>query len=225
FPIEQLEQVLAEITALPNLKLTGLTHFPCFLYDSASQTTRPTVNLNTLKLSTDKAKELGYHIEQVNGPSSTSCETLPLLAEFGGTHGEPGHALTGTTPANHDGSQPEKVSVLYLSEISHHYGDHSYCYGGGYYRRGNLALALVCQGENDRAEQEVVVPVNNDDDSNIDYHLKLEGKFAIGSPVVMAFRTQVFVTRSDVALIAGISQGDPELVGTYNSLGDEVSYG
>ena len=225
FPFELLEQVLAAITALPNLKLVGLTHFPCFLYNSETKTTQPTENLITLRLVVNKAKSLGYAVEQLNGPSSTSCETLPMLAEFGGTHGEPGHALTGTTPANQDGSQPEKISMLYLSEISHHYGEHSYCYGGGYYRRGNLVSALVRQDENDQTEQEMIVPVSNDDDSSIDYHLKLEGTFAIGSPVVMAFRTQIFVTRSDVALISGISQGAPRLMGVYDSLGNEVSYG
>ncbi|CAG21155.1 YhfX family PLP-dependent enzyme [Photobacterium profundum] len=225
FPFELLEQVLAAITALPNIKLVGLTHFPCFLYNTKTNMTEPTVNLITLRLAADKAKSLGYAIEQLNGPSSTSCETLPMLAECGGTHGEPGHALTGTTPANQDGSQPEKIAMLYLSEVSHHYGEHSYCYGGGYYRRGNLVSALVWQDENGQAEQEMIVPVSNDDDSNIDYHLKLEGNFAIGSPVVMAFRTQIFVTRSDVALISGISQGAPQLVGVYDSLGNEVFHG
>ncbi|MDX1303067.1 YhfX family PLP-dependent enzyme [Photobacterium sp.] len=225
FPFELLEQVLAAITALPNLKLVGLTHFPCFLYNTETNTTQPTVNLITLRLAANKAESLGYDVEQLNGPSSTSCETLPMLAEFGGTHGEPGHALTGTTPANHDGSQPEKIAMLYLSEVSHHYEENSYCYGGGYYRRGNLTSALVWQSQEDQPEQEVMVAVSNDDDSSIDYHLKLEGKFAIGSPVVMAFRTQIFVTRSDVALISGISQGTPRLVGIYNSLGNEVSCG
>ncbi|MDN4592478.1 hypothetical protein NWF35_00825 [Polycladomyces subterraneus] len=39
----------------------------------------------------------------------------------------------------------------------------------------------------------------------------------------MAFRTQVFVTRSDVAVVKGLSSGKPELVGIYDSLGKEIS--
>ncbi len=51
---------------------------------------------------------------------------------------------------------------------------------------------------------------------NIDYYTGLEGNFAVGSPVIMCFRTQIFVTRSDVALIEGISTGQPTIAGLYD---------
>ncbi|WP_419640161.1 hypothetical protein [Vibrio anguillarum] len=44
----------------------------------------------------------------------------------------------------------------------------------------------------------------------------------MGSPVVMAYRTQVFVTRSDVALVQGVSTPNPKLIGLYDALGNEV---
>lgn len=35
----------------------------------------------------------------------------------------------------------------------------------------------------------------------------------------MAFRFQIFVTRSDVVIMEGIHKGKPEIVGVYDSLG------
>ena len=37
----------------------------------------------------------------------------------------------------------------------------------------------------------------------------------------MAFRYQIFVTRSDVVLVKGIQSGKPEIIGVYDSLGSE----
>ena len=51
------------------------------------------------------------------------------IASIVGTHGEPGHGLTGTTPYNtHHRSAEEKIGYVYLSEVSHNYGSSSYCY-------------------------------------------------------------------------------------------------
>ncbi|WP_435873794.1 hypothetical protein [Polycladomyces subterraneus] len=57
----------------------------------------------------------------------------------------------------------------------------------------------------------------------MDYYIGLDQNLTIGDTVIMAFRTQVFVTRSDVAVVKGLSSGKPELVGIYDSLGKEIS--
>jgi len=36
----------------------------------------------------------------------------------------------------------------------------------------------------------------------------------------MAFRYQIFVSRSDVCLIKGIHEGMPQIIGLYSSLGE-----
>ena len=56
---------------------------------------------------------------------------------------------------------------------------------------------------------------------SIDYHFGLSRPCQVGETVVMSFRFQIFVTRSDVVLIDGISQGQPRIVGVYDSLGNE----
>lgn len=131
------------------------------------------------------------------------------------THAEPGHALTGTIPANQQGDQPERIAMLWLSEISHHFRGDSYCYGGGYYRRGHAQHALVFTPENQKITETNLKTV---DDSSIDYTLPLAGEFPVSSAVVLCFRTQIFVTRSDVVLLSGIHRGEPEIVGRYDSL-------
>lgn len=210
FPIDTMPAVLSRLSELDGIIVEGATHFPCFLHDG--ERIQPTNNLQTLR-NVEKNWPASIPLNQVNMPSSTCCETLPMISQFGGTHGEPGHALTGTFPANTDGTQPEKIALLYLSEVSHHFEDVSYCFGGGFYRRGNLDKALI-NGQK--------VTISNDEPSSIDYHLKLEGLHAIGTPVIMSFRTQVFVTRSDVILIDGIQSGSPKIIGRYTALGDQI---
>ena len=56
---------------------------------------------------------------------------------------------------------------------------------------------------------------------SIDYHLGLDREFAVGDTAVMAFRFQAFVTRADVVLVKGISKSRPEIIGIYDSLGNE----
>ncbi|ANI31199.1 hypothetical protein PL78_15390 [Yersinia entomophaga] len=218
FELNQLPEVIQAIANMPAVRLVGVTHFPCMLFNPQEQRTLPTTNMFTLLAAKEILEKQGVNVEQVNAPSAACIQVMPELAQLGVTHTEPGHALTGTIPANQDGSQPEKVSLLYLSEISHHVGDTSYFFGGGYYRRGHLSNALIWH--NQAYHSSKVLPV---DDSSIDYCLRLSDKFPIGSPLVMSFRTQIFVTRSDVALVEGIQRGEPKLIGRYDSQGNSLN--
>ncbi len=222
FALDELDDVVAELRTLPGVKLTGLTHFPCLLWDEARRKTLPTANLQTLLQARDKLHSLGVEIEQLNAPSASSCSTIPLLAEYGVTHAEPGHALTGTMPSNQFGGQPEHIAMLYLTEVSHHFRGDSYCFGGGFYRRGHAKNALVYPESGAGPQPTHLLSM---DDSSIDYHIGISGIFPVGSPVVMCFRTQIFVTRSDVALVSGISCGQPVLEELYDSLGNPIPGG
>lgn len=217
FPVSMLEEVVAQIRQLPGLRLAGLTHFPCLLWDEALGKTLPTPNLHTLVTAREQLMQKGVEIQQLNAPSATSCSSLPLLARYGVTHAEPGHALTGTIPANQQGDQPERIAMLWLSEISHQFNGKSYCYGGGYYRRGHARTAIVFSPDGESLGEARLGAV---DDSSIDYYLPVEGVFTPGSAVVLCFRTQIFVTRSDVVLVTGISHGLPRIVARYDSLGN-----
>ncbi|WP_145554561.1 YhfX family PLP-dependent enzyme [Yersinia canariae] len=217
FELHHLPAVIAALREMPGVRLVGITHFPCLMYDPLHQQTLPTTNMQTLLAARDILQAEGVVIEQVNAPSATSCTTLAQLAKLGITHSEPGHALTGTIPANQHGDQPEQISMLYLSEISHHFSGNSYLFGGGYYRRGHLKNALIWH--DNHFSQASVLPIDND---SIDYCLHLAGQFPISSPVIMSFRTQIFVTRSDVVLIDGIQSGAPHILGYYDSQGNTL---
>lgn len=216
FALDELPAVINEIKTLGGVRLVGVTHFPCMLFDSEKGETLPSPNLKTLIEAKGILEREGIHVEQINGPSATCVESIPLLARYGVTHAEPGHSLTGTMPSNQQGEQPEHVAMLYLTEISHNHQGRSYCYGGGYYRRGHLSHALVHDQQWHLSK--VLTPAAD----SIDYTLSLTEPFAVGCPVVMCFRTQIFVTRSDVALVAGIHSGQPRLLGIYDSQGSTI---
>ncbi|MVB12032.1 putative protein YhfX [Caprobacter fermentans] len=217
FPLSGLEGAAREFKKLGHIRVAGLTSFPCFLFDENSGKVEPTPNIGTLQKAKELLTAMGFSIDQMNMPSATCCASLPLIRQAGGTHGEPGHGLTGTTPLHAVSNCEEIPAIVYLSEVSHLCGDTSYCYGGGHYRRSHVKQALVGSPEEHRF-LDVIPPT----DESIDYHFGLNGPVRISESVVMAFRTQIFVTRSHVALIGGISEGKPQVLGIYTSEGMRI---
>lgn len=219
FYINELLQKVSEIISLPNINITGITSFPCFLYDEEENNIIPTHNVVTLH----KAKKLieenfNIKLTEINMPSATSVVNMKGIALQGGTHGEPGHALTGTTPYHAYNDAEEIPCMVYVSEVSHNLKGESYCFGGGHYRRSHMENALV--GKN--FHEAIKVKVEEPSLESIDYHFTLKSNTNVGDTVVMAFRTQIFVTRSHVAIVKGISKNTPEVIGIYDSQGRKI---
>ncbi|NIZ19585.1 alanine racemase [Entomospira culicis] len=214
--LEELPAFIRQVKALKHINIAGLTSFPIFLYHEAEKEIKPTPNLDTLYRAQEMLREEYPHLI-LNLPSGSATGTIPLVKAKGGAQAEPGHALTGTTPLHQYPGLVEKIAMVYVSEISHHFDGRSYCYGGGYYRRGHLKEALVSKV--DGGYQRVEVPAQMISADNIDYHLPLTGLYPVGASVVMAFRTQIFVTRSEVAVVSGIHTGNIKLEGIYDSQG------
>ena len=209
--IEEIKKMIPKIKSLKGIRLIGLTSFPCFLYSNEEKKIKETTNLKSLLNAREILLKEGFDIKHINMPSITTVENMKVISEFGGTHAEPGHALTGTTPLNSEGGI-EIPSYLYISEISHIFGEKSYFYGGGYYPRSNMKYGYI-NGE--------VVEVDDFNSENIDYYLSLKGKYDIFKSIILAFRTQVFVTRSDIVLIEGIHNGNIKILGRFDSHGIE----
>jgi len=209
-----LEELVKKIEKLSNVKVAGLTVFPALLFNKDK--IAPTDNMKAMNRAIEKMKKLGYENLEINVPSCSCYDSMKLIASIGGTSAEPGHGLTGTTPLHKISEQPEKVGYIYVSEVSHNFKDKAYCYGGGHYRRGHLDKALVGY---EKQMDHVVAP----DDDSIDYHFELQHNHEIGQPVLMCFRTQLFTTRSNVAVVKGIQSGKPELMCLYNSLGEKIT--
>lgn len=214
FMLDELDVVITQIKNLSHVVIKGVTSFPCFIYDDKVKLNQPTNNLVSVLQAENILTEHGIDSDELNTPSTTCVATIQEMAKYGATSGEPGHGLTGTTPMHAYVDEVEIPSVIYLSEVSHNFRNKSYCFGGGHYRRSHMANALV-------SEKLMPCLVNSPSLDSIDYHFELDQLFAVGDPVIMAFRFQIFVTRSDVVIISGLHQNQPKIVGRYNSFGDE----
>jgi len=217
FHIKEIKNITEKIQQFSGVEVVGVTSFPCYVYSEEKMDFVATNNLNTVMKAVEILKSIGISPEIINTPSANCCVTLDMMKKDGGNCGEPGHGLTGTTPAHAEKIMDEKTCVVYVSEISHDFGGKSYCYGGGHYRRSHMKNALIGTTIEDAEESEVIAP----ELEGIDYHFGLNKKFAVGDTVIMAFRFQVFVTRADVVLVEGIQSGKPKIVGIYDSLGME----
>lgn len=216
FALEQLTSSVGPLLELEHVHITGITTFPCFLYDADQKDLEPTPNVQTLMEAKNILEQtFGLDIPHVNMPSATCAHTIPKIKQLGGTQGEPGHGVLGSTPLHAEFDLVEKPAMIYVSEISHQLGEHSYCYGGGFYGRSGMNAALISDHQLNHSYTKVHTP----ELGSIDYHFELEGQHPIGATVIMAYRTQIFVTRSHVAIVKGLSEGKPSLVGIYDSQG------
>ncbi len=211
FELKNLENNFKKFKSYKNLDICGLTAFPCILKDSKTGKFGETQNVLTIKKAKTTLEKNGFNIKFMNMPSATSNYSMELLKELGATHGEPGHSLTGTTPHHNDILTEEQVAMIYVTEVSHSLDGDSYCYGGGHYRRSHVDKALI-----EGCLYKVIPP----SDESIDYYFKVKGEHVYGQTVVMNFRTQIFVTRSNVALVTGIENENPQIIDIYDSQGN-----
>lgn len=218
FALDRLPETVKQLAVLSGIRIAGVTSFPCFQYDEETDAIRSMPNMDTLIRARDMLVSMGFSDLQVNAPSANCCQSMPLLRACGATHAEPGHALTGTTPYHVLHEAEELPALVYVSEVSHRAGGHAFCYGGGHYRRSHMQNALVGKSAAQCRTMRVLAP----EAENIDYHFALSEDAEISDTVVMAFRTQVFVTRSSVALLEGLSAGQCRLTGLYTADGTRL---
>jgi predicted amino acid racemase len=217
FSEEEVISSAQEISELANVRIVGVTAFPCVRYNRGAENPADlTPNFYTILRAADTLRRLGIEVEQINAPGNTSSVTMSMLAENGATHVEPGHGLLGTTP-NHVFQEglPERPTYTYVSEISHHFGGRAYAYGGGLfqdiYQPGYRARALV--GSTWEEARTSGVDYLHELEQIIDYHAVLQpgDRCRVGDTVLFGFRTQMQMTRSYIAPVSGISSGEAKL--------------
>lgn len=222
FNSNDLENILAYINNKTGVEFGGITAFPALLFDSKVNKIVPTDNVHGLERAKLVLEKLGYKDYMINVPSAScvsSFETARKVAGDKKCSCEPGHGLTGTTPLHAISNQVEKVAYCYVSEVCHNFKDKAYCYGGGHYRRGHMENCLVGNDYESMKLVKVKAPL----DDSIDYHYELSENFKVGLTCLMAYRTQVFTTRSTVALVEGLSNNNFKLVALYNSQGEKIN--
>ena len=211
FSENEIPKVVDAISPLRHVRIVGVTSFPCVRYNHRPDE-RPDVtpNLHTILRAAATLEKLGIEIKQINAPGNTSAIIMPLLAQYGATHVEPGHGLLGTTP-NHafKGNLPERPTYAYVTEISHHVGDRAYAYGGGLFHDGYIAGSPVgaLVGSNWDEACNNGVEYLQEIQQIIDYHVELRpgNRCKVGDTALLCYRTQMQMTRSYIAPVSGIS--------------------
>jgi predicted amino acid racemase len=230
FKAEEIVVVADKLDRLPYAEFAGITTFPALLFDPETNEVSPTPNLRTLENAAAALAAAGREHIEINAAGTTSTKVMAALASAGTTQVEPGHGLTGSTPLHAVRDLPEDPGMLYLSEISHVYNGHPYCFGGGLYIDPVFppydVQALV--GADPDAALSNVVKATLPPPSAIDYYGILdpnEGRpIRTGDTVVFGFRVQAFVTRAYIVSVAGVSKGEPRVEGIWTSDGHRVEW-
>ena len=216
-PVDDVLATARAIDALDGVRVAGVTSFPCILFDEDARELRPTGNLRTLGEAAGTLSDAGFDELVVNAPSASCCATVDVLAQGGATIVEPGSCLTGHTPLHAVSDEPELPAMVYVTEVTHQLAGLTYTLAGGLYPRSRARKALVYGGGSEPAE----AGVRLDPPVAIDYYGALEldsGRAAVGDTVVYAFRSQVFVSRSFVAVVGDVA-GTPEVLDLSTSTG------
>ncbi len=226
-PAAELEPTARRIAGLRGVRIVGTVSFPCIRYNPTRDVkVEPTPNMRTIVQAADRLRKMGFTISQINAPGNTSSETFQMIAEAGATHAEPGHGLLGTTP-NHAfrDDLPERPSYVYVTEVSHFVGEQAYCFGGGFWSDiydPTFVPSAVVGRDPDSIVDRVVKSVPKK--PIIDYHGVLASKegIDIGDTVIFGFRTQMQMTRSQVAVMQGVQSGQPAVVGLFDHAGTMI---
>jgi predicted amino acid racemase len=194
---------------------------------------------------------MGLDISHINTPGASSTIGFEVVAKAGGTHAEPGHALTGTTPQvlYPEAHSPEKSAIVYLNEVSHLFQGKGYVFGGGFYAcdtgvmlgddsryHGRAWHPHAFVGRKPETIMDQKVPVDKNSffgraDNATDYYggtLVPEGPadIRVGDTVIYGFRPQAFTTRANVAVVENVD-GEPRVLGIFDralNLLDERGY-
>jgi predicted amino acid racemase len=245
---KDLGKAVNEISTFKGVRIVGTVTFPGTLV-SEERGGEPTVNFQTVVRSAEYLKNCGIEVTQINTPGATSSAMLPVIKNNGGTHGEPGHGLLGTTPWHLFQNLPERPAMVYVNEISHTFLDKAYCFGGGFYACDTPAnqgddshyklssrwepYAFVGKRSEEIFEKRIPVDVDSFFGRTLhatDYYGALSidksDQVKTGETAVFGFRAQAFTTRSNIAVIRGVRK-KPRLIGLFdrgNNLLDSKGY-
>lgn len=225
FRAEEFVAAVRQIDALPNLVVVGATTFPTMEYsfDSARFPVQPLPNFTTVRHALQRARaELGLALPELNAPGNTSVATMQAMKEAGATQVEPGHGLCGTTiPQMMSGGAHERPAYVYVSEISHHFRDYAYAFGGGIWA---LLGPLFKQWQwtafvgSDPATVRDNPVAYAHIDQVMDYVLPLKpaDRCRIGDTVVFPVYAQAQMSRAYTVAVSGVQSGRPTIAGIFD---------
>lgn len=223
-PTAKMMDVAKRAMDLPNVRIAGVSGFPCVLYDNETRSLGPAPNIKTIVAAAQRLHdELGIEIEHINCPGTSSCKSMEVVKQHGGTDAEPGSALWGMAMQQLFGPDEGVPSVVYVSEVSHYAGDIACVLGGGFapdVAFAEMAIHEAFVGSNPDSIMENRVKAE-DPNVKMDYYTWLSPergqKASPGDSAVYFFRPQVFSTRSsNMATVSDLSKGRPKLEAIYD---------
>jgi predicted amino acid racemase len=225
FRAEAFVDAVRAIDALPNLVVVGATSFPSMEYsfDAVRFPVQPLPNFATVRSALEQARaELGLELPVLNAPGNTSVATMQTMKAAGATQIEPGHGLCGTTiPQMMFGSDHERPAYLYVSEISHHFHDFAYAFGGGIWALlGPLFKSwewTAFVGTTPEAAKGNPVAYTHVDQV-MDYVLPLTpaDRCHIGDTVAFPVYAQAQMSRAYTVAVSGVRAGRPIIEGIFD---------
>ena len=239
FLLDDLPTVVSRIRAMAGVRIVGVTTFPAISYGDA-HVPAVTPNFETLMRGAEVLSQGGVTVTQINAPGNTACNVLSMLAAAGATHAEPGSALSGHTTFHLlDDGLKELPAAVYVTEISHFVDGQAWTYGGGFFlddppvpELADFAAhrqALIGREPGVAIDHRVsflgIGAPSGGRFGGIDYHGVLDvgsGSAKVGDTVVFGFRTQAFVTRAYVGVVAGAATSSPSLLGLFDVQGHRL---
>lgn len=226
FDAAELLATAERLNALDGGVFAGVTSYPALTFDRDEHDVVPTSNLATLEHARKALEAAGWRDVRVNAPGETSTKVIAVLASAGATQIEPGHGFTATGAYHAFADLPERPAMVYLSEVSHTDGETSFCFGGGLYLcigSVDYTPTAIVGSTFEEAVAHRVDAALSQDHQVIDFYGRLAapeaGRHDVGDSVVFCFRAQAFYTRSLVAAVAGVHDGNPRVEGIYTGDG------
>jgi predicted amino acid racemase len=222
---------------LKNVTVAGLTSFPSFRFDLREIKLVTTSNFESMMRAKSLIEsETKVRIEQINAPGSNCAAGMEMMKKEGASHGEPGHAFTGTTPWHaFDETLPEVPAWVYVTEVSHASPDRAYSFSGGLPQTGyhgfftmkyhqTFMSALAEKKGSRKMILAEPAPITLDNLAWPDYYTVLHQPddnqlLEVSDTVVFGFRPQVYQTRSTVTVVKGIGTSN-EVLGTFDRNGN-----
>lgn len=217
-PLGGIDDFAAAVEQLPGVRIAGVTAFPCVLCDPATGTPRPTANFELALKARESLTSRGYEGLKLSAPSATSMASLPSSPSSARPTASPATRSPAPPPAR-PRRRPAREARVRLR------------HRGRPYPRRRPARRVRRRLLPPRAHRfGTAAPlgrrlaVQDAPAENIDYYRLLDAPapgqaVAAGDTALLAFRTQIFVTRSTVAVVAGLSSGSPRLMGLYDAQG------
>jgi predicted amino acid racemase len=213
---------------LPNVEVAGLTTHPVISYaHEDAHAVEPTDAFFTMLRAKEKLEsQLGLHDLRVNCAANCNTATFETLARYGATDVEPGSGVTGSSLFHLYQDLAERPAQVYVSEVMHHWNGDSYTLGGGLtwlFQPEHWTPHCMVGATFDEARERVMAMRLK---GVVDYFGACPHDGApppIGATAVYPLLLpQIFMNRSYVAAVSGISRGEPRVEGLFDSATNEL---